>query len=103
MQKTVVLSLGSNSITIILTLPSESYLFNFEYMFPCTKSLFTNDQSSELVFQVLENTRLFYFIYLFSVLGPHLGIWKVPRLGVEWELQLLAYTTATETLDLNFI
>ena len=26
---------------------------------------------------------------------------EVPRLGVESELQLLAYTTATMTLDLN--
>ena len=28
---------------------------------------------------------------------------EVPRLGVEWELQLPAYATATATLDLNCI
>ena len=28
---------------------------------------------------------------------------EVPRLGVRWELQLLAYTTATATWDLSHI
>ena len=28
---------------------------------------------------------------------------EVPRLGVEWELQLLVYTTATVTQDLSHI
>ena len=28
---------------------------------------------------------------------------EAPRLGVEWELQLLAYTTATATLDPSYI
>ena len=28
---------------------------------------------------------------------------EVPRLGIEWELQLLAYTTATATPDLSCI
>ena len=28
---------------------------------------------------------------------------EIPRLGVEWELQLPAYTTATAMLDLNGI
>ena len=37
----------------------------------------------------------FYFYFCF--LGPHLRHREVPRLGVEWELQLLAYTTATTT------
>ena len=31
----------------------------------------------------------------FCFLGPHLWHMEVPRLGVEWELQLPAYTTAT--------
>ena len=30
-------------------------------------------------------------------LGPHVWHVEVPRLGVEWELQLPAYTTATAT------
>ena len=33
----------------------------------------------------------------------HLWHMEVPRLGVEWELQLPAYTTATATLDLSSI
>ena len=44
---------------------------------------------------------IFYFIllfYLFVVfLGPHPRYMEVPRLGVESELQLPAYTTATAT------
>ena len=28
---------------------------------------------------------------------------EVPRLGVEWELQLPAYTTATATRDLSYV
>ena len=39
----------------------------------------------------------------FCFLGPHLWHMEVPRLGVESELQLLAYTTATATGDLNCV
>ena len=40
-----------------------------------------------------------FFFFLSSVfLGPHLWYMEVPRLGVELELQLLAYTTATAIL-----
>ena len=39
---------------------------------------------------------LFYFI---AFLGPHVQHMEVPRLEVEWELQLLAYTTATAMPD----
>ena len=41
---------------------------------------------------------LFYFVY-FIFLGLHLQHTEVPRLGVESELQLLAYTTATAMSD----
>ena len=40
----------------------------------------------------------FYFRLLLGG-GAHPGHMEVPRLGVESELQLLAYTTATETRD----
>ena len=36
-------------------------------------------------------------------LGPHMQHMDVPRLGVEPELQLLAYTTATATRDPNHV
>jgi len=39
------------------------------------------------------------FIYFFGFLGPHSQHMEVPRLGVESELQLLAYTTATPDLS----
>ena len=44
---------------------------------------------------------LFCFVFVF--LGPHLWRMEVPRLGVQSELQLLFYTTATATRDLRRI
>ena len=41
---------------------------------------------------------LFFFFFFFCFLGPHLRHMEVPRLGVQLELQLPAYTTATATL-----
>ena len=41
---------------------------------------------------------LSFFLY-FSFLGPHSRHMEVSRLGVESELQLLVYTTATATSD----
>ena len=35
------------------------------------------------------------FLFYFCFLGPHLRHMEVPRLGVQSELQLLAYATAT--------
>ena len=37
---------------------------------------------------------IFFFIFIFCFLGLHLWHMEVPRLGIELELQLLAYTTA---------
>ena len=49
----------------------------------------------------LENRELcfgFVFVFVFVLLlGPHLQHMEVPRLGVESELQLPAYTTAHGT------
>ena len=44
---------------------------------------------------------LFFFFFFF--LGLHLWHMEVPRLGVESELQLTAYTTATAMPDLSCI
>ena len=43
---------------------------------------------------------LFYFI---CFLGPHPWPMDIPRLGVEWELHLPAYTTATATPDPSYV
>ena len=43
------------------------------------------------------------FIYLFFFSGLHRRYMGVIRLGVKSELQLLAYTTATETPDLSHV
>ena len=42
-------------------------------------------------------------VYLLFFLGPHLQHMEVPWLGVESELQSLAYTTATATWDLRCV
>ena len=43
------------------------------------------------------NFNLFFFFFFF--LGPYLWHMEVPRLGVESELQLLAYATAPAMQD----
>ena len=42
-----------------------------------------------------------FFFFVFVFLGPHLWHMEAPRLGVELELQLPAYVTATATPDLS--
>ena len=41
----------------------------------------------------------FFFSFFFFLLWPYLRHIEVPRLGVELELQLLPYATATVTPD----
>ena len=56
--------------------------------------------------EVWEKEFQLWSLFLFSFflfLQPHLQHMKVPRLGVELELQLLAYATATVTPDLSYI
>ena len=43
------------------------------------------------------------FICLFCFLGLHLGHMEFPRLGIELELQLLVYASATAMQDLSLI
>ena len=43
------------------------------------------------------------FIYLYFFLGLHLKHMEVPRLGVESEVELLAYVTATAKPDPSHI
>ena len=45
------------------------------------------------------HTFFFFFFFFFCFLGPHPRHTEVPRLGVESELHLLAYTTAPATSD----
>ena len=40
-----------------------------------------------------------FLFFVFVFLGPHTQHMEVPRLGVESELQLPVYTTATVTRD----
>ena len=45
----------------------------------------------------------YFFVSFCLFLGPHPRHVEVPRLGVEWELQPPAYTTATATRDLSHV
>ena len=45
----------------------------------------------------------FCFAFRFVFLGPHLWHMGVPRLVAEWELQLLAHSTATAMWDLSHV
>ena len=49
------------------------------------------------------NSFIILSILFFCFLGPHLWHMEAPRLGVESELQLPIYTTATATLDLSCV
>ena len=44
-----------------------------------------------------------FLFFFFSFLGLYLQHMEVPGLGVQLELQLLAYTTVTKTPDLSHI
>ena len=50
--------------------------------------LMVGENKEEVLFQIL------FFLFHFCFSGPRLRHMEVPSLGVEWELQLLAYTTA---------
>ena len=49
--------------------------------------------------------KIFYFLIFltFGLLGPHPRHMEVPRLRVELELQLMAYTIATAAWDLSHV
>ena len=50
-----------------------------------------------------EEKYMYVCIYLFIFLGLHPQHMEVPRLGVESELQLLSYTTATATRHVGHV
>ena len=59
--------------------------------------------SKEIVFALRVVLAPILFIYLVFFLQPHLRHIETPKRGVESELQLPAYTTATATPDLSHI
>ena len=44
-----------------------------------------------------------FSFFLFFILGPQMRYVELPRLGVESELQLVAYSAVTAILDLNHV
>ena len=51
--------------------------------------------------EILVHCYLFIYLFIYCFLGLHTWHMKVPRLGVESELQLPAYATATATQGLS--
>ena len=78
-------------------------LWHVEVPRPGTEPCHSNDTRSFNCQATRELLILFFkFLFIFMLsLGPHLWHIIVPGLGVELELQLLAYTTATATSDLS--
>ena len=73
---------------------------------PYPKTFLTSGQSVQDINQCTRNyllPPLFIYLFIYCFLGPHPQHMEVPRLGVESELQLLAYTTASATQDLSRI
>ena len=66
-------------------------------------SSFRNTKLSIIFHICLANFSRICFSFFFLFLGPHMQHMEVPRLGVECELQLPAYTTATAMPDLSSI
>ena len=60
---------------------------------------YTVQKYQEGCFYLLLLLSLSLSLFLFALIGPHLKYMKVPRLQVQPELQLPAYTTATATWD----
>ena len=55
------------------------------------------DRKRSKVLSAIKNVYTYFFFFFFCFLPLHPRHMEVPRLGVEVELQLLAYTTATAT------
>ena len=45
----------------------------------------------------------FFFFLLFSAAPPHLPHMEIPRLGIQLEMQPMAYTTVTAMWDLSHV
>ena len=55
------------------------------------------------MYHVIASERIAFLPFSFCFLELHPGHMEIPRLGVQSELQLPAYTTATATPDLSHI
>ena len=75
----------------------------------CTKPQLTASPSVSTgpnrngLFSTILFSFLFLFFFSFCFLEPHLQHMDIPSLGVKLEPQMLAYTTATATQDLNHV
>ena len=83
-------------LLLFLWFPPCSQAISLIY-FECSSNFISaEDSHSELLFFAIKNFLSFFFFFFFCFLG-HM---EVPRLGVQSELQLLAYTTARSKMCL---
>ena len=77
---------------------------SFQFFLVCScLTLFISLFISFIKIYVSSPLQVLFFLNFFVFFGPHLQHMEVPRLGVESELQLPAYTTAIATPDLSHI
>ena len=71
--------------------------------FRCSTAAGTVSSTTLIYFYIFFFFFFFFFFFLLKYVFLGLYLWhvEVPRLGVAWELQLLAYTSATATWDLS--
>ena len=76
----------------------KKFLIIFSYLHILKFLMFQSVQ----ILCVIDTPIFYFFVHFFFVfLGPQLWHMEVPRLGIEWELWLLAYTKPTATPDLS--
>ena len=90
----VLLICNSSFLCTFLIFLTQDNVPSSSYIFLCP------DLESVISLRALVSfSRCHLFIYLFAFLGLRVWHMEVPRLGVELELQLLAYTTAMPGLS----
>ena len=72
------------------------------YMYSSSVKIFEHKQITSATYVCWLKFFLFFFFF-FVFFGSHPWHMEIPRLGVELELQPLAYTTATAMPDLSHI
>ena len=92
-----------NQVTIHLISRFISLLYSEWYEFGLSNNATWSNESKTLPVDESSFASIVFFSFFHFFLGPHLWHMEVPRLGVQSELQLPAYATATAMSDLSRI